>query len=254
MPEPATCLGFNIECGVLVKGAGVVIAAFILFVGSVYMLLAAILGRWMGYLLLSVAFWGWMIIQSSLWLFGFWSQGPDTPVNLGPRGPEAAWTVQAAGNAICDDACRESEFAAFDTYPAGEWKPVTDEELSGPDPQAIQGAATAYLAEEANHELGRDEFAVDAIAASNFVVDDISMATASDGTPISVVEAHFSGGGPATTVALYFDEGAVSVYGWIFLVASVILFVVHIPPLDRAERSRRAFLTGGAATPWYGPA
>ena len=145
------------------------IAGLILFVGSIYVLLAAVMGRWMGYLLLSVAFWGWMIIQCSLWLFGFWSQGPETPVNLGPRGPEPAWTVYAAGDAICDDACRESEFAAFDTYPAGEWKPVTDEELSGSDAQAIQGAVTAYLAEEANHELGRDEFALDAVAASSFV-------------------------------------------------------------------------------------
>ena len=31
-----TCLGFNIECGTLAKGAGVTIMAFILFVGSVY--------------------------------------------------------------------------------------------------------------------------------------------------------------------------------------------------------------------------
>ena len=30
-----------------------------------------------------------------------------------------------------------------------------------------------------------------------------------------------------------------------FLVVSVLLFVVHIPLLDRAERSRQAFLTGG---------
>jgi hypothetical protein len=32
------------------------------------------------------------------------------------------------------------------------------------------------------------------------------------------------------------------------------LFVIHLPLLDRAERSRKAFLTGGATPPWYGPA
>ena len=69
-----------------------------------------------------------------------------------------------------------------------------------------------------------------------------------------MVQAHFAGGGPATTLALYFDEGNVAVYGWIIFIAAVLLFIVHVPPLDRAERSRRAFLTGGAATPWYGPA
>jgi hypothetical protein len=252
--EQASCLGFNIACDVLIKGAGVTICGLLLFVGSIYVLLAAVFGRWMGYLVLSVAFWGWLMIQSSLWLFGFWSQGPDTPVNLGPRGPEAAWTVKAAGHAICDDACRESEDAAYGEYPAGTWSPVAPEELTGAEPQAIQGAATAYLAEEANAELGRDEFAPDALTATNFVVDGVSTSTDANGAPIAVVEAHFLGGGPQTTVALYYDEGNVAAYSWMFLIVSGVLLLVHIPLLDRAERSRREFLTGGTATPWYGPA
>ncbi len=45
-----SCLGFNVDCGILVKGAGVVLMAFTLFVGSVYLILTAVLGRWMGYL------------------------------------------------------------------------------------------------------------------------------------------------------------------------------------------------------------
>jgi hypothetical protein len=249
MHEAASCLGFDIACDTLLKGAGVVIAGFILFIGSVYVLLAAVMGRWMGYLLLSVAFWGWMIIQSSLWLFGFWSQGPDTPVNLGPRGPEPAWVVSAAGGAATT-----ADDASFGAYPADPWAPVEGDALSGPDAQAIQGAATAYLAEEANAELGVGEFDPGAIAASAFVIDSVSTSTAEDGTPLAVVEAHYSGGGPSTTIAMSFDEGNVAAYGWMFLIASVILFLVHVPPLDRAERSRREFLTGGAATPWYGPA
>ena len=88
-----TCLGFNVACGTMFKGGGVVLAGFILFIGSVYVLLAAVFGRWMGYLVLMVAFSGWMIIQSSIWIFGFWSQGPDTKTNLGPRGSEPAWQV-----------------------------------------------------------------------------------------------------------------------------------------------------------------
>jgi hypothetical protein len=37
-----TCLGFNVACGTLFKGGGVVLAGFILFIGSVYVLLAAV--------------------------------------------------------------------------------------------------------------------------------------------------------------------------------------------------------------------
>jgi hypothetical protein len=39
-----------------------------------------------------------------------------------------------------------------------------------------------------------------------------------------------------------------------FFVGSLVLLIVHIPLLDIAERSRKEFLVGGAAPPWYGPA
>jgi hypothetical protein len=39
-----------------------------------------------------------------------------------------------------------------------------------------------------------------------------------------------------------------------FLVGSTILFVVHLPLLDRAERKRKEFLTGGSTPAWHGPA
>jgi len=38
-----------------------------------------------------------------------------------------------------------------------------------------------------------------------------------------------------------------------FLVGAIVLFLIHVPLLDRAEKSRKAFITGGAAPPWYGP-
>jgi hypothetical protein len=39
-----------------------------------------------------------------------------------------------------------------------------------------------------------------------------------------------------------------------FFAIAVILLLVHIPLLDRAERTRKEFLVGGSAPPWYGPA
>ena len=93
-----SCLGFEMGCETMLKGGLAVIMAFVLFVGSVLIVLAAVFGRRMGYLVLAVSFFGWLIILSSLWTFGFFSQGLDTPVNLGPRGAEPAWVVEASGS------------------------------------------------------------------------------------------------------------------------------------------------------------
>ncbi len=35
---------------------------------------------------------------------------------------------------------------------------------------------------------------------------------------------------------------------------SVVGVAIHVPFLDRAERTRKQILTGGTAPPWYGPA
>ena len=70
----ASCLGFQVDCAILTKGALAVVVAFILFIGSIYLLLAAVFGRRMGYLVLAVSFFGWMILFSATWTFGFFSQ------------------------------------------------------------------------------------------------------------------------------------------------------------------------------------
>jgi hypothetical protein len=259
--ETHSCLTFAVDCGTLWKGAGVVIAGFILFVGSVYVLLAAIFGRWMGYLVLAVAFFGWMTIQSSLWLFGFWSQGPTTPTNLGPRGPDPAWVVDSAG---LDPGAAHAELAS---YPSGEYpEPDLSDPLQAADVQAAQGVIQVYLANAANAEQGLDPTAFDSIQPTSFLIDDIRFTTGADGERLAVAQAHYAGGGPSTTVTLHYDDQKflscgicgsftnTARYSWMFLIASVILLVLHIPALDRAERTRKEFLVGGSAPPWYGPA
>ncbi len=244
-----TCLGFNVACGTMFKGGGVVLAGFILFIGSVYVLLAAVFGRWMGYLVLIVAFSGWMIIQSSIWMFGFWSQGPDTKTNLGPRGSEPAWQVVDAGIKPSGDIY--PEYAQYPNPPT--WS-QPNQVTQAADIQSVQGAATSFLANQANATLGRNPDALDAIQTTQFGVDSLEFAKAANGTPIAVVQAHFIGGGPETVLSMKYNTGSVPRYSLMFLVGSILLFVIHLPLLDRAERSRKAFLTGGSAPPWYGPA
>jgi hypothetical protein len=242
-----TCLGFHIDCGILAKGAGVVAMGLILFVGSVYLLLTAVLGRWMGYLVLMVSFSGWLIMLSSLWAFGFFSQGPDTPVNLGPRGAEPAWVPLLASTDSTSD-----EYEQFQAYPDAPWvQPKPGQKAA--EVQSVTGIVNDFLAEEANLELEIPETDPTAVSGVDFAVDSIHFADAG-GTQLAVARAHFLEGGPLWTVSLYHDEGSVSKYSYMFLVGSMILFGVHLPLLDRAERKRKDFLTGGTAPPWYGPA
>jgi hypothetical protein len=247
----ASCLSFAIDCGTLFKGAGVIVMAFILFVGSVYLLLSAVFGRWMGYLVLAIAFSGWMIMISAMWLFGLFAQGPETPDNLGPRGAEPAWVVLNAG-----EAAHSEEYAAFDAYPSGPWfAPDEDNEELATSTLSVSGAATTFLAEEANAELGIDHEAPEAISGTRFTVDSVRFATADDGrTNLAVVEAHFSGGGPKILLSMYHDSGSIPRYSIMFLGGSIVMFLIHVPLLDRAERKRKEFLTGGTAPAWYGPA
>jgi len=231
------------------KGAGVVIAAFLLFIGSVYVLLSAIFGRWMGYALLVTCFSGWLIIQSSLWAFGFWSQGPDTKTNLGPRGPDPTWLVLNAGLTAGSD-----RFGEFDTFPQKPWAtPDMKDELQASDALAAEGAATTTLSNAANQKLGIDQYAITAVTPSQFTVDSVHFATAGK-TKLAVIQAHFTGGGPETTLSMYFDSGSVPAYSYLILVLSILVFAIHLPLLDRAEKKRRAFLTGGAQPVWFGPA
>lgn len=245
-----SCLSFAVSCGTMFKGIGVVAAGFLLFIGSVYVLLAAVFGRYMGYLVLMVAFTGWLIIQSSIWMFGFWSQGPDTKTNLGPRGSEPAWQVVAAGVTPTDE-----KYAEFAQYPGDGWETPSPTDTSrAADLLSVQGAATTFLALQANQQLGIDPLGLDALATTNFTVDSVSFTDSADGTPLAVATAHFTGGGPETTLLLYHNSGSVPRYSLMFLLGSILLFVIHVPLLDRAEKSRKAYLTGGSAPPWYGPA
>jgi hypothetical protein len=242
------------------KGLVVVLCSFILFVGSIYLLLSAVFGLRMGYLVLAASFFGWMIVLSAIWAFG---QPPILGVtgtlrDLGPRGTEPHWQVFAAGTAPLD-----TKYDGTENYPGPPWSAPTAGNRSSVD--TAKTAIQKYLVEQAAEEFEREgvnvcppeglqEPTCYRFDPATFVVTDFAFTATEDGTSLAAAHAFFTAGGPELTVYAYHDSGNVPMYSYAFLAASIIGFALHLPLLDRAEKKRKAILTGGTAPPWYGPA
>jgi hypothetical protein len=229
-----------------VKGITVTVAAFVLFVGSVYMMLTAVFGLRMAYLVLAVSFFGWMIIFSMLWAFG---QPPilgvtGLLVNQGPRGTEPHWKVFAAGTGP-----QSTQYPQTARYPGPPWRRGDASTQTAVD--TVRAEVQNYLAARAHEQLGEQG---EELAPTAFAVQDVHFTRAEDGTPLAGARAFFTAGGPEVTVFAAHDSGNVPIYSFAFLGASILGFLIHLPFLDRAEKRRKAILTGGTTPPWYGPA
>jgi hypothetical protein len=245
------------------KGVTIIICSFILFVGSVYILLAAVFGLRMAYLVAAVSFFGWMIIFSLIWVIG--SPG-STPTNQGPRGYEPHWRVFAAGTGAIP-----SPYDQTKAYPSSPWKAPSGTQKN--DVDTVKAVMQKYLAAQAAEDLSQrgqepcpeaeTGTAAEAEAPTtsgcftldplSFTVEDVKFANADD-TDLVGAHAFYSPGGLEVTVFAYFDKGNVPKYSVAFLIGSIFGFAIHLPFLDRAERRRKEILTGGTAPPWFGPA
>ena len=230
-----------------IEGVLVTVISFILFVGSVYILLAAVFGRWMGYLLTATAMFGFMILLSLLWTFGSIAYGaPGTPPYRGPQGEPAHWVPVAAGTTLVSQ-----EVPALDRYPAGPWQTAERAELAGEE-EPLTTAIQEFLVEEADQQLR--QAGIDGhVEPGTFEVTDLRFAEV-DGREVAVARAFATTGGPEVLVAAYRNPGSTAVPSWLFLVGSIVGFVAHLPLLDRAERRRKEILTGGDQPAWRGPA
>jgi hypothetical protein len=201
-----------------------------------------------------------MILLSLLWAVGqpkFLGVTGTLP-NLGPRGTEKHWQVYAAGTGHLSS----SRFPVTSQYPNPPWH--TPNKIEKASVSSVGSAMQKYLAQQALEQfakqgqrvcptLGPPQSNCVTLDPTTFVIQDVRF-TRSHKTSVVGAHAFFTLGGPEITVFAYRDSGNLPVYSVAFLGASLVLFLIHLPFLDRAERKRKEFLTGGTAPPWYGPA
>jgi hypothetical protein len=225
-----------------IEGTLVIVASMVLFPGTVWLLLSAVFGVRMGYLVSATGFFGFMVILSALWAFG----APGTPAFLGPKGELPTWKPLAAGSTLT------SNVEAVEQYPAGPWQDPAQKQALSADVEAATLAFQEFLAEEAAAELRRAGLQGE-VTPDSFEIADVRFATVDD-TRLAAATGFAETGGPEVVVVGWKDPGNESLPSYLFLVGSVIGFAAHLPFLDRAERRRKEILTGGQQAPWRGPA
>ena len=238
------------------KGLLVVLTAFVFLPGSVYMLLASNFGALKGYLIAAVGFFGFMVMLSAVWLFGI----PGTTPLTGPKGTQPTFKFFTLDDpqAATYDSVRDFQGGAgngWEPAPEGEFEEGTPEATLRADLDTARQTAVQDLIEETNAHIEDSSEELDATNVSAEV-----FYTIQDGTEVAAVVIS-----PATppegsglqrpdfapeTFFAYRDPGSPYLPSILFLVGSVVLFLVHLFLLGVAERRRPL---GQALTPTTEP-
>jgi hypothetical protein len=231
-----------------VKGILVVLTAFVLLPGSVFMLLAANFGALKGYLIAATAFFGFLSLLSAIWLFGL----PGTTPLTGPKGTQPTFK-----SFTLDDpaASKYDSVRSFNGRAGNGWQEAPAGAAAG-----AQAGGGAQETLRADLDVARQTAVSKLIQATNKNVKDSSREldvtnvdakafyTIQDGTEVAAIvispKDPPAGSGlrrptfaPKTTFA-YRDPGNPRLPSILFLAGSSVLFVVHMLLLGVAERRR----------------
>jgi hypothetical protein len=227
-----------------VKGLLVVLTAFVLLPGSVYMLLASNFGALKGYLIAATAFFGFLTMLSAVWLFGI----PGTTPLTGPKGTQPTFKFFTIDDpqASTYDSVRDFRGQAGNGWraaPAGDVAAGSPQEKLKADLDTARQRAVQDLITETNKKVtdSSDELDVTNLDAKTYY-------TIQDGREVAAVvispKTPPAGSGlkrpdftPKTTFA-YRDPGSPYLPSILFLAGASVLFVVHMLLLGVAERRR----------------
>ena len=226
------------------KGLLVVLTGFVFLPGSVWMLLASNFGALKGYLIAATAFFGFLMMLSAVWLFGI----PGTTPLTGPKGTQPTFKFFTIDDpqASTYDSVRDFQGQAgggWQAAPEGEVEAGSAQETLKADLDTARQRAVSDLITQTNKTVknSADELDVTNVDAKAFY-------TIQDGTEVAAIvispKTPPAGSGlqrpdfaPKTTFA-YRDPGSPYLPSILFLIASSVLFVVHMLLLGVVERRR----------------
>jgi hypothetical protein len=227
-----------------VKGLLVVITAFVLLPGSVYMLLASNFGALKGYLIAATCFFGFLVMLSAVWLFGL----PGTTPLTGPKGTQPTFKFFTINDPAAGtyDSVRDFQGGAGNGWqpaPEGQAEEGSAEATLQADLDTARQTAVNQLIEETNQDIedSSEELDVTNLEAEVFYTiqnnTEVAAIVISPATPPEGSGLQRPRFDPKTTFA-YRDPGNPYLPSILFLVASLVLFVVHMLLLGLAERRR----------------
>ena len=228
------------------KGILVVVTAFVLLPGSVYMLLATNFGALKGYLIAATAFFGFLILLSATWLFGL----PGTTPLTGPKGTQPTFKHFTIDDPAASrfDSVRSFQGGAGNGWQeapaaaAGEQGGGAQERLKADLDVARQTAVSTLINEtnKDNKDSSKDLDAANLDAKAFYTIQDgteVAAIVISPKTPPAGSGLERPSFAPKTTFA-YRDPGAPFLPSILFLIGSLVLFVVHMLALGLVERRR----------------
>ncbi|MFP5297952.1 MAG: hypothetical protein ACLGHL_03065 [Actinomycetota bacterium] len=203
-----------------VTGSAAFISSIIVFVGSVFLLLALIMGARLAYMLTASITLGFVLIMGAVWSIG---------EPLGPVGQLPEWH---SGD-IAEEAST-LEFGPAADYPEGDWYvPAEEDATAGELESAATDVVTAAIDEE---QIGgyEDPSTVAVVADSVRFYDQGSDRFGM--VSYEGLEGTEGEGGPNLFVVMEFDPGNPSGPARMITAGTFILFVGHLIGLSRMEK------------------
>ncbi|MEA2517653.1 MAG: hypothetical protein QOG16_1491 [Actinomycetota bacterium] len=230
-----------------IEGVAAVVSGFIVFVGTIWLLLAVIMGARLAYFVTASVCIGFIFIMTLVWSYG-------TP--LGPVGQLPDW--EGVGLA---DSADQIEFDAAAKYPEAPWQaPGEDDQEAKTKAAELESAATNYLEELILKDKGGDFIAAtDAVVVTDSArlmeeADQEYGAVELEAAPSAVEKAQeadpdqtFTPEDAQAFVIMKYDPGNPLKKARIIAGGTFLVWALHLFGLSRAERKTKETAIGDGA-------